>query len=250
MGTNMKLCRYLEQVDGELYCVYWDLSLRGNEDLRCYPSGWDCYEEPGGCIFEGRWMTITEYEEYLQHKSERELPEGYECQEFRLNREGLVELLLPQRRVPVESMTGEVHYLKMKPEYPRIVKTVAFALIRYETEVKPHSLARPGAPQWVASLRIVDGPCRVELAVVLKETRLDFVEGYCSHGELCPKVDELKRAILTSEAFSPLWQDLLRELFNRMAADFNSPGPLTPETVVTRSEDDADLWPYDFEKSL
>jgi hypothetical protein len=226
------------------------MALRGDEDIRCHLNGWECYEEPGGSIFEGRWMTFTEYEEYVQNKSERELPEGYECQEFRLNREGLIELLRPQRRVPVESMTGEVYYLRMKPEYPRMVKTVAFALIRYDTEVKLHALDRPGAPRWVASLRIVDGPCRVELAVVLKETRLDFVEGYCAHGELCPKVDELKRAILTSEAFSPLWQDLLQELFKRMAADFNSPGPLTPEAVVTPSEDDADLWPYGFEKSL
>jgi len=221
MGTNMKLCRYLEQVDGESCCVYWDLSLRGNEDLRCYPNGWECYEEPGGCIFEGRWMTLTDYSEYLESKSERELPEGYECQEFRLDGRGLVELLRPGHPHPssLESMTGEFHYLKIRPEYPRIVKSVALALLRCDTEGKCHHFDRPGSPQWVASLRLVDGPCQVELAAVLKETRLDFIEGYCSHGERCPKVDELKRAIVTQGPFSKLWQDLVHELFSRMAED-------------------------------
>jgi hypothetical protein len=50
----MELCRYFGHEDGRNYCAYWDLPLRGDEDIRCYPGGWECYEEPGGCIFEGR----------------------------------------------------------------------------------------------------------------------------------------------------------------------------------------------------
>lgn len=50
-------CRYLED-DG--YCAYWDMQLRGNEDLRCYPGGWECYEEPGGIAYMGRWVDLWE----------------------------------------------------------------------------------------------------------------------------------------------------------------------------------------------
>jgi len=241
----MKPCRYLGLCDGEVYCAYWDMPLRGDEDIRCHPNGWECYEEPSrGCIFEGRWMTLTEYEEYLQTKQERELPEGYECQEFRLDRESLVELLRPDKWCHVESMTGEIHYLKIRPDYPKVVRSVALALIRHDgvctADLTRRSGERSAMPQWVASLRLADGQCRVELAAVLKDTRLNFIEGYCSHGEFCPKVEELKRSVV-SRAFRPLWQDLFREVFRRMADELYPPEPLSSAMNVGPGEDDGDL---------
>lgn len=220
----MKQCRYLEHVDGEPYCVYWDLALRGSEDVRCYPDGWECYEEPGGCIFEGRWMTLSDrdsydYIEYLESKSERELPEGLEWSDFRLDRGGLAELLRPGRPHPSPSVTGEFHFLKLRPEYPRIVRSVALALMHYDTEVKRQHFDRAGSPQWVASLRLVDGSCQVDLAAILTETGLEFIEGYCYHGALCPTVEELKRAIVTDWDFGELRQDLVDELLRRTAED-------------------------------
>lgn len=50
-------CRYLEESG---YCAFYDHALRGNEDIRCYPGGWDCYEEPGGVAYMGRWVDIYE----------------------------------------------------------------------------------------------------------------------------------------------------------------------------------------------
>lgn len=47
-------CRYLED---NTYCAYYDHPLRGNEDIRCYPGGWDCWEPEGGIFYEGRWLT-------------------------------------------------------------------------------------------------------------------------------------------------------------------------------------------------
>ena len=242
----MKPCRYLEHLDGEAYCVYWDLSLRTNEDLRCYPSGWECYEEPGGCIFEGRWMTLTEYGEYLESKSERELPEGYECQEFRLDNEGLAHLSGWKKHFPVESMTGEFHYLKIRPDYPKAVKAVVIARFQDGTGAKRLSVNQPKGSEWVASLWIDDGFCQMDLAAVLMEDGLEFIEGHCLHGENCPDIEKLQWAILGPGAFAQLREDLVHELFQRTVADLH-PHPAHPQMPSPRTvppgEEDSDLWP-------
>jgi len=57
-------CRYLEPGSS---CAYWDMQLLGDEDVRCYPGGWDCYEEPGpwgSVVFEGQWMTLYQVMDY------------------------------------------------------------------------------------------------------------------------------------------------------------------------------------------
>jgi hypothetical protein len=239
----MKSCRYLGHLDGRDYCAYWDMPLRGDEDLRCHLGGWECYEEPGGCIFEGRWMTLAEYEYagYLESKSGREIPEGFEFQEFRLDREGLADLSRSEKRCPVESMTG--YHLKMRPEYPKTVNAVVIAHFQYDTSAKRLYFDRPQGSQWVASLWIVDGPCEVDLAVVLKEGRLDFIEGYCSHGDFCPKVEELKRAILESAAFAKLRKDLIDELSQGRVADLDRGGPQQFRQTVPPVDEDRNLSP-------
>ena len=81
-----KPCRYLE----EGTCLYWDMELRGDEDIKCYPGGWDCYEAPNGsgALYEGRWMTEDEAIEYYQSK----LPEELEGVDWRINGDGIWEL--------------------------------------------------------------------------------------------------------------------------------------------------------------
>lgn len=237
----MELCRYLGHEDGRNYCAYWNLPLRGDEDIRCYAGGWECYEEPGGCIFEGRWMTLTDYAKHLQGKSVGKIPEGYECQEFRLDSEGLADLWRSEKRYPVKSMTA--YHLKIRPEYPKAVNAVAIAHFQYDTNAKRLYFDRPQGSQWVASLWIVDGPCEVDLAVVLKkkETGLEFIEGYCSHGDFCPKVEELKQAILESAPFAKLREDLIHELSERRVADLDRGGPQPFPQTVPPEEEDTDL---------
>lgn len=78
---SIKPCRYLRlNPDEETgYCAYYDMALKGHESIRCYPHGWECYEEPGGVIYEnGRWLSLAEYLEYVEEKNERELPDGIE----------------------------------------------------------------------------------------------------------------------------------------------------------------------------
>lgn len=240
----MKPCRYLEQLDGETYCVYWDLPLRGNEDIRCYPKGCECYEEPGGCMFEGRWMTLTEYAEYLRSKSEREIPEGYELQDFRLDSEGLAELLRSEKRHSTESMTGQFFFLKMRPEYPKAVKAGAIACLRYDTQTKPLYSAWPEDSEWVAFLCIEDGLCRAELVLTLKEEGLEFTEGYSARGGGCAGVEKVKRAILESEAFSALREDLIHELSQRKVAEpYPVDSDAVPEGGAAPWDEDADRWP-------
>lgn len=57
-----KTCRYLSS-DG--FCGYWDEQLHDRETIRCEgPGGWsdDCYvEDSYGCIYEGEWMTLTDF---------------------------------------------------------------------------------------------------------------------------------------------------------------------------------------------
>ena len=70
-----KPCRYLEgcihaNMTTSVNCIYWDMPLQDKETIRCYPGGWECYEEPAkGIIYEnGRWMTCEEYSEFLENK--------------------------------------------------------------------------------------------------------------------------------------------------------------------------------------
>ena len=49
-GDGLKTCRYLteDRATGGCRCAYWGDNLRGNEDMRCHPGGWEGYEAPGG----------------------------------------------------------------------------------------------------------------------------------------------------------------------------------------------------------
>jgi hypothetical protein len=62
----------------------------------------------------------------------------------------------------------------------------------------------------------------VDLCFVCKEERLKFIEGYCSHGECCPKVDELEREVLQSAAFAALREDIAAELAQKALMDRSS----------------------------
>jgi hypothetical protein len=126
----------------------------------------------------------------------------------------------------------EFYHVKLKPEYPSIVKGVAFALLYYDTEIRCLYFDRPPGSQWVVSLWIKDGSCEIDLAAVLKHSGLDFIEGYCSHGDFCPEVERLKRAIRESDAFSRLREDLTSELFQRAVGELAPAGPLSPKTIT------------------
>ena len=233
--SAMQHCRYLlEEGNGEVYCAYWDLPLLGDEDLRCHPGGWECYEEPGGCIFEGRWMSLTEYAEYLESKSEREIPEGYEIQEFRLDREGMADL---------SAMTGEFHCLKLRADYPKEVKMVALARLGCGLGSVASRIHQPREGGWVASVSIVDGPCRVDLTAALGEDGLDFVEGSCAHGPSCSRVIELQRAVLESPAYTQVREDLIHELFQRTLVELSPLDPPPRPQTVPPPEEESDLWP-------
>ena len=260
----MKPCRYLTQRDGGLYCAYWDESLRGDEDIRCCFSGWECYEEPGGCIFEGRWMTLAEYaeflenksereipagyefqdfREFLQDKSEREIPAGYEFQDFRLDREGIASLWASRKRYPVDAMTGEFHHLKMRPEYPKLVKAVAIAHIECEPRAKRFPPDRPLVSKWIASLWIDDGSCQVDLVLGLKEAGLELIDGTCLHGEECPGLEHLRGHVLESEAFAPLREDLMRELVQATVPRLRLAEPPPSQSAAAPGEEDESVWP-------
>ena len=100
--------------------------------------------------------------------------------------------------------SGEFYHLKRRPAYPSIVEAVAIAHLYFDRDELCLYFDRSPGLQWVASLWIVDGSCEVDLALVLKEGKLEFIEGYCSHGDFCPKVEELKQAILECPAFDQL----------------------------------------------
>jgi len=135
----------------------------------------------------------------------------------------------------MRSSTSEFYFLKIKPGYPKSVKAVAIAHLYYDTETKRLYFERSVGSQWVASLWIHEEDCYVDLAVVLKEERLECIEGYCGYcfdGDLCPKVEKVKQAVLESEEFSLLREDLLHELFQRMVADLRLAEPSAfPQTV-------------------
>ncbi|MBI4737117.1 MAG: hypothetical protein HY766_13850 [candidate division NC10 bacterium] len=135
----------------------------------------------------------------------------------------------------MQSNSSEFYFLKIRPEYPKAIKAVAIAHLYYDTEAKRLYFDRPAGSQWVASLWIREEDCYVDLAVVLKEERLECIEGYCGYcfdGDLCPKVEKVKLAVLESEEFSLLREDLLHELFQRMVADLRlADPPPSPQTV-------------------
>lgn len=187
-------------------------------------------------------MTLADYAEYCQSKSEREIPEGYEFQEFPLVSEGLPDPLRSDKRHGLERMTGEFHYLKVRPEYPIQVTMVALVRLQCNVEAMPSCVDRSQESQWVASIWIVEGLCQVDLVWALKDNRLDFVEGHCSHGDLCPKVEELKKAILESVAFAQLREDLIEKLFQRTVADLDPVEPLPSPQTVPPGEEDRDHW--------
>jgi len=67
-GDGLKTCRYLteDRATGGCRCAYWDDTLRGDEDIRCHPGGWECYEAPGGYgqvipWDGGRWLSVEEF---------------------------------------------------------------------------------------------------------------------------------------------------------------------------------------------
>lgn len=137
----------------------------------------------------------------------------------------------------MESASGEFYFLKIRPEYPRAVEAVAIAHLYYDTEAKRLYFDRPAGSQWVASLWILDENCRVDIALVLKEGGLECMEaycGYCFEGELCPQVPKVKRAVLESEGFSQLREDLVRELFQRAVAGLQPVDPLPSPRSVPR----------------
>lgn len=133
------------------------------------------------------------------------------------------------------SSSGEFYFLKIRPEYPKVVNAVAIAHLYYDTETKCLYFDRPAGSQWVASLWIQEEGCRVDLAVVLKEDALECIEGYCGHcfdGDLCPNVEKVKQAVLKSREFSPVREDIIHELFQRAVEDLHSADPLpSPRTV-------------------
>jgi hypothetical protein len=138
---------------------------------------------------------------------------------------------------------GEFYHLKRRPGYPSIVEAVAIARLYFDREDLCLYFDRPPGSQWVASLWIVDGSCEVDLALVLKEGRLDFIEGYCSHGDFCPKVEELKRAVIESSAFDQLREDLIHELFQGAVAELDPADPPPSPQTVPPEDEDRDRWP-------
>jgi hypothetical protein len=126
----------------------------------------------------------------------------------------------------------EFYHLKLRPEYPAIIKGVAFALLYHDTETRCLYFDRPPGSQWVVSLWIDDGTCQVDLAAVLKEKGLEFIEGYCSHGDSCATVNKIKQAILWSEEYSRLREDLVHELFQRAVEDLDRVNPPPTQNPV------------------
>jgi hypothetical protein len=126
----------------------------------------------------------------------------------------------------------QFYHLKLRPEYPRIIKGIAFAFLHHDTEIRCLYFDRPAGSQWVVSLWIEDGACQVDLAAVLKEKSLDFIEGYCCHGDSCATVEKLKQAILRSKEYCRLREDLVHELFQRTVEDPDAANPSPTQNPV------------------
>lgn len=132
----------------------------------------------------------------------------------------------------MESERSEFYFLRMKAAYPKCVKGVAIAHFQYDSKTKRLYFDHPEGYQWVASLWVLQEDCQIDLAVVLKEDSLDFIEGYCQHGDNCPKVEQVKRAILESEDFSHLREDLIHELFHGAVADLHTGEPMQMQKIT------------------
>lgn len=143
----------------------------------------------------------------------------------------------------MESSSTEFYFLKTKPHYPKAVKAVAIAHLYYDTKAKRLYFDRPKGSQWVASLWILDESCQVDLAMVLKQDKLEFMEASCFHGELCPNVEKVKRAVLESESFSELRKDLIHHLSQGVVADPDPAHPLPSRKGVAPSDGDGDVSP-------
>jgi len=126
----------------------------------------------------------------------------------------------------MESERSEFYFLRTKPVYPKCVKGVAIAHLHYDSKSKRLYFDHPEGSQWMASLWVHHEDCQIDLAMVLKEDGLDFIEGYCQHGESCPQVEQVKRAILKSEDFSCLREDLTHELFQGAVAGLHTVEPI------------------------
>ena len=83
----LKHCRYLEghihaDMTACVYCAYHDMPMTDDETIKCFPGGWECYEEAGsGVVYEGeKWMEIHEYLNFLDYMQQPEgpLPDGLE----------------------------------------------------------------------------------------------------------------------------------------------------------------------------
>ena len=74
-------CRYLEEVNGCFQCAFFDQGLRETEAHKCFPDGWECYEAPGGLVYDGEWLGLPEFLDRIQTKIpdnlELSLPDTY-----------------------------------------------------------------------------------------------------------------------------------------------------------------------------
>lgn len=138
---------------------------------------------------------------------------------------------------------GEFYHLKRRPEYPEMVEAAAIARLYFDSKTLCLYFDRSAGSQWVASLWIVDGECQVDLAIVLQHETLAFVEGYCCHGDFCPKVAELQWVVLESSAFSELRNDLIHELHEKAAGDLGPSGRLPSPLTVPPDVESRDGWP-------
>ena len=74
MKNAYEPCRYLEEVDESSHCAFFDHGLHEEETHKCVQGGWECYELPGGTVFNGVWMALPEFLGSLATK----LPENLE----------------------------------------------------------------------------------------------------------------------------------------------------------------------------
>ena len=74
-------CRYLEEVDGRLYCAFFDSPLHSYEANKCFDGGWECYESPGGIVYNGAWLDLRDFLDAIHKKIpdnlETHLPDAY-----------------------------------------------------------------------------------------------------------------------------------------------------------------------------
>lgn len=112
----------------------------------------------------------------------------------------------------------EAYHLVIPPEYPEIVRGVCISTLYYGTPIKREYFDTPGGWDRVASVWIIDGEWRLDMAVVVEEGELRFADCYClDEGMLDPedthrKLQELREAFLMSKEFAALREDIVLEL--------------------------------------